>query len=79
MFSELSQFMQQNFVYIFLLSLLWCLGFSWMTWLGLKKRGLDFAELSSANVLFEETQASGCSHQSVFTLLGGGRKCLTWF
>ncbi len=76
MVQELLQFIVDNSFILNGFAIVWCISFFSLTWLWIKKKGIVFPSKSTVKILFEEKMASGRSHKSVITKLGGGRNCL---
>jgi len=73
---NLHEFLQHNFIWLFLLSVLWVVvGFGWR-YFRHKRTGVIFPRVSPEHIQFEERASSGCSHKTMFTRLGGARNCL---
>lgn len=73
---NLHDFLQRNFIWMFLFCLVWVvIGFGWRYYRH-KKTGVVFPHVSPEHIRFEERAASGCSHKTMFTRLGGARNCL---
>jgi hypothetical protein len=47
-----------------------------MHWRRHNRHGIVFPEVSPDRIRFHETGASGCSHKTTFTRLGGAARCL---
>jgi len=66
-----------NFFLLFAIALIWnVVGVGFMLWKR-KKRGLALPKASDPDVVFSERFASGSSHKSWITRLGGASNCLT--
>ncbi len=73
---NLHRFLQQNFIWLFLFCLVWVVvGFGWR-YVRHKRTGVVFPSVPAEQIRFEERTASGCSHKTMFTRLGGARNCL---
>jgi hypothetical protein len=73
---DLHDFLQRNFIWMFLFCFVWVVvGFGWRYYRH-KKTGVVFPHVSPEHIRFEERAASGCSHKTMFTRLGGARNCL---
>ena len=71
------RFVQNNFAVFFLFALAWSVvGIAFLLWRR-SKRGTAFPSLETVNVAFRERFASGASHRSWSTRLGGVSNCLT--
>jgi len=62
--------------YVAWLSLLLVLAVFVMQWHREKRRRIVFPQLSPNDIRFQEVKASGCSHKTLFTRLGGASRCL---
>jgi len=76
MLQDLHLFLDKNFFYLFWFAVIWCIVGFGLTWLWMKKKGMTFPEKSTVNIKFEENMASGRSHKSIITKLGGAKNCL---
>jgi hypothetical protein len=66
-----------NFFLLFAFALFWnVVGVAFMLWKR-KRRGLVLPKVSDPDVVFSERFASGSSHKSWMTRLGGASNCLT--
>lgn len=77
MVANINRFFDDNFVLLFAFALIWtvvCVAI--MLWRR-SSRGPDFPSVDSVNVMFRERFASGASHRSIVTRLGGAQNCLT--
>jgi len=73
---QLQKFLDDHFFVTSCIGVAFCLlGFAAMAWWQIV-RGPQFPSLSSVNVLHRERFASGCSHRSLITRLGGARNML---
>ncbi|MBK1791006.1 hypothetical protein [Persicirhabdus sediminis] len=71
------EFVFNNFALCFGLITLWyVVCFSYLVWKR-KKKGLTFPNPTDEGVVFSEFKASGSSHKTIFTRLGGASRCLT--
>lgn len=71
------KFIFENFFLLFAIALIWnAVGFGWMLWKR-KRSGVTFPKASDPDVVFCERFASGWSHKSWLTRLGGASNCLT--
>ena len=74
---QLFRFIENNFAACFLFALVWnVVGIAFLLWRR-SRRGPAFPSLETVNVLFRERFASGASHRSWITRLGGASNCLT--
>jgi len=69
-------FLRDNFQLFFVFAVVWC--GSWMAYLLWRRsrRGPRFPRLEEVELLFQEKSASGNSHKSFITRLGGAHNCL---
>jgi hypothetical protein len=73
---QLQNFLDDHFFVVWCLGVAFCLvGFAAMAWWQIS-RGPKFPSLSSVNILHRERFASGCSHRSIITRLGGAHNML---
>jgi hypothetical protein len=71
------KFIAEHFLEIILFAILWNVaGFGWFLWKR-RKKGLRLPQPGDADVVFLERFASGSSHKSLITRLGGANNCLT--
>lgn len=76
MIQQFQNFLDDHFLVVWCLGVGLCLfGFAAMAWWQIL-RGPQFPSLSSVNVLHRERFASGCSHRSLITRLGGAKNML---
>ena len=73
---DVQQFIDNNFPKIFAFAFIWCVAGFTFTWFRMKKNGVDFPSKSTVIIEFEEKMASGFSHKSTLTKLGGAKNCL---
>ena len=71
------RFIENNFAAFFLFFLIWTI--AWMAFFLWRRArtGPKFPRLTDVTVLFRERFASGASHLSSITRLGGAQNCLT--
>src|SRR5262245_4847738 len=73
---NLLEFLQHNFIWLFLFCFVWVVvGFGWR-YFRHKRTGVGFPPVAPKHIRFEERAASGCSHKTMCTRLGGARNCL---
>lgn len=74
---SISKLIFENFLLLFAIALVWnAVGFGWMLWKR-KKSGFTLPKASDPDVVFCERFASGSSHKTWLTRLGGASNCLT--
>jgi hypothetical protein len=73
---DVLRFIVRNFFWLFLFAIVWLS--CWFGWFYYKhkKTGIVFPPLPDTGVYFHEGTASGSSHRTVFTRLGGANRCL---
>ena len=75
--NQVFAFIVDNFFLIFALVFVWTVAkFGWMVWKR-KERGIAQPKAGDADVVFVERFASGSSHRSLMTRMGGASNCLT--
>ena len=74
---QIFRFIENNFAIIFLFALTWTV--AWMVYLLWRRSqtGPKFPPLADVTVLFRERFASGASHLSWITRIGGAQNCLS--
>lgn len=74
--TDIFQINEQNFPLFFVIAFAWvAVVFGWQYYRH-KKRGLVFPSIAPASIRFDERSASGFSHQTMFTRIGGASRCL---
>jgi hypothetical protein len=75
--AEIDQFVKQNTHWLFAVwAVLFVVMLAWR-WHQYQERGVTFPDIDPISIRYRETSASGCSHKSVWTRLGGASNCLT--
>ena len=75
-FHQFLEFLDRHFIWLFLFSFAWVvIAFTWRYYRH-KRSGIVFPDVGSEQVRFHEGAASGWSHKTMFTRLGGARNCL---
>lgn len=74
--NALNDFIRDNFVFFFAFAVVWNAGVVGYTLWRRAKRGPKFPKLSQVQIRFREQFASGYSHKSWVTRLGGASNCL---
>jgi hypothetical protein len=69
-------FFQHNLTWLFLINIAWVLAVFGYLHYRHKQTGLVFPGVPPAGVRFDERTASGRSHKTLFTKLGGANRCL---
>ena len=73
---QLHEFLRHNSIWLFLFCFIWVIvGFGWRHYRH-KRTGIVYPPVAPENIRFEERTASGHSHKTLFTRLGGARNCL---
>lgn len=73
---NLEQLLNENFMNLFGFCASWVACSSVVLFFWVKHKGPKFPPRSSVTIRFEEKMASGRSHKSLLTRLGGARNCL---
>jgi len=73
---ELLKFMESNFEYMFVFCLAWVIGGYFIIYLFYRKKGPQFPEIPQEKIVFSENSASGASHKTLFSRLGGANRIL---
>src|SRR5688572_2791074 len=73
---QIQDFLQHNFIWLFLFAFVWSIvAFGYM-YCRHKRTGVVFPYVPEEHIRFQERAASGSSHKTMFTKLGGARNCL---
>jgi hypothetical protein len=72
----LQDFLQHNFIWLFLFCFVWVFVAFGFLYYRHKRTGIVFPHVPPESMRFEERAASGCSYRTVFTKLGGAGNCL---
>ena len=73
---QLIDFLARNFIWLFLFTFSWIgVGIAWKFYRH-KKRGLVVPPIMPGDVKFHESSASGFSHKSLYTQMGGASRCM---
>lgn len=75
--NAIDAFLRQYFFVLIAIAFIWNLSVFAYMWWRRAKQGRKFPPLSQVHVLFREQFASGYSHKSWMTRLGGASNCLT--
>ena len=67
----------ENFWFIFLAAVIWNVIVFSILLRNRSKKGLVFPKATDHDIVFSESRASGSSHKSIITRLGGASRCLT--